>query len=78
MLDKEFKYYIDNQAELVKKYLGKFIVIVGESVVGDYNSLDAACEESDKIYEPGKYLVQECLPGEDNYTITYHSRAIFS
>ncbi len=35
MLDTEFKYYLENQAELVKKYNDRFIVIIGNEVIGD-------------------------------------------
>lgn len=78
MLEKEFKYYIDNQNELVKKYLGKFLVIIGEQVVGSYDSYEESLSESQKKYEIGKFLIQQCLPGEDNYTQTFHTRAIFA
>jgi len=37
MLEKEFKYYLDNQQDLVKKYNGKFIVIVEDKVIGAYD-----------------------------------------
>ena len=40
MLEKEFQYYLDNQDELVKKYNGRVVVIVGENVVGDYASYE--------------------------------------
>lgn len=78
MLEKEFKYYLGNQKELVRKYNGKFIVIVGEKVVGAYDSFEHALEESQRKLEPGKFLIQECLPGEDSYTQTFHSRVIFA
>lgn len=78
MLEKEFKYYIANQKELVKKYNGKFLVIIGEEVVSSYDSYEEALSESQKKYELGKFLIQHCLPGEDSYTQTFHTRAIFA
>ncbi len=42
MLEKEFKYYLDNQEELIKKYIGRFIVIKGDEVIGDYTSESGA------------------------------------
>ncbi len=77
-LKKEFKYYIDHQKELVKKYNGRYIVIVDSKVTGDYDSEIEAIEKTSKGYELGTFLVQKCEPGEDSYTQTYHSRAIFS
>ena len=78
MLDKEFKYFLDNQDELVRKYKGKYIVIIGEEVVGTYSSELDAYNESVKKYELGTFLIQQCLPGVDTYTQTFHSRVIFS
>ena len=38
MLEKEFEYYLKNQNDLVEKYNNKYIVIIGEKVVGAYNT----------------------------------------
>ncbi|KAA6349880.1 hypothetical protein EZS27_002776 [termite gut metagenome] len=78
MLDKEFKYYLDNQDELLKKYNGRFIVVVGGKVVGDYDSFEQALFHSKKKHELGTFLIQECTAGEDAYTQTFHSRVIFA
>ena len=77
LLEKEFKYYLDNQDELVKEYNGKFIVIHGIKVVGAYESELEAIKETSKKYKPGTFLVQKCEPGNGSYTQTYHSRVAF-
>ena len=76
-LKKEFEYYLDHQDELVKKYNGKFIVIKECQVIGEYDSLLEAVEETSKKYELGTFLVQKCEPGSESYTQTYHSRVSF-
>ena len=78
MLDKEFQYYLDNQDELVKKYNGRFIVIVGEEVVGNYESYEQGLFESMKQHKLGTFLIQECTEGEEAYTQTFHSRVVFA
>ncbi len=78
MLEKEFKYYLDHQQELVEKYNGKTLVIVGEEVVGIYDSEAAAYFDSITKYQPGTFLVQNCSPGAESYTQTFHSRVIFA
>jgi hypothetical protein len=78
MLEKEFKYYVSNQNQLVRKYFGKYLVIRGEEVVGNYDSFEDALYDSQKKYELGTFLIQQCLPGEDNYTQTFQTRAIFA
>ena len=77
LLEKEFKYYLDNQDELVKEYNGKFIVIHGVKLVGAYESELEAIKETSKKYKPGTFLVQKCEPGDGSYTQTYQSRVAF-
>ena len=59
-------------------YNGKFIVIIGAEVVGNYDSFEDALYDCHKKYQIGTFLIQQCLPGEDNYTQTFHTRAIFA
>jgi len=76
-LEKEFKYYLEHQDELVKKYNGKFIVIKNREVIGDFDSELEAIEKTAEKHELGTFLVQKCEPGSESYTQTYHSRVAF-
>jgi hypothetical protein len=78
MLEKEFKYYLTHQKELVEKYNGKFLVIIDEKVVGVHDTFEEALIESQNKFELGTFLIQQCLHGEDGYTQTFHTRAIFA
>jgi hypothetical protein len=78
MLEKEFKYYTDHQKDLVAKYEGKYIVIKGEQVLGAYDSEMEAYNASVKTSELGTFLIQQCLPGKENYTQTFSARVIFA
>lgn len=78
MLDKEFKYYLDHQSELVEKYNGKFLVIKGEEVIGVYDNEATAFFETEKLYKAGTFLIQLCEAGNSSYTQTYHSRVTFA
>jgi hypothetical protein len=73
-LEKEFKYYLEHQAELVKRYNGKYIVIRDLEVIGAYDSELEAVQKTAEKYELGTFLVQKCEPGSESYTQTYHSR----
>jgi len=73
-LEKEFKHYMDHQAELVEKYNGKFIVIKDCKVIGAFDSELEAINTTSEQYELGTFLVQKCEPGSESYTQTYHSR----
>ena len=77
-LEKEFKYYLEHQDELVKKYNGKFIVIKDYKVIGVFDSELEAVEKTAEKYELGTFLVQKCEPGTASYTQTYHSRVLFA
>lgn len=77
MLEKEFKYYLDNQEKLVQKYEGKHLVIVGEEVVGVFSSDEEAFFDSEKKYKSGTFLIQFCERGDNSYTQSFHSRVSF-
>ena len=74
MLEKEFEYYKSHQDELVQKFGGKYIVIIGEEVVGAYDTAIDAYTNAQKEHELGSFLLQHCLPGVENYTRTFYSR----
>jgi hypothetical protein len=78
MLEREFKYYLDNQKDLVKKHNNKFLVIKGEEVVGVYKTKQEAYDSATAKYKLGEFLIQHCLPGEQSYSQTYHSRVIIN
>ena len=78
MLEQEFKYYLAHQKDLVAKYNAKFIVIIGEEIVSSHDSFEAALADSQKKYKDGTFLIQHCIPGEESYTQTFHSRVVFS
>ena len=78
MLEKEFKYFLDHQSELVSKYEGKFIVIVGEKVIGAYASEGEAYSNTIEDHVLGTFLIQKCEEGEESYTEIFHSRVVFN
>lgn len=73
-LEKEFRYFLDHQKELVQQYGGKFIVIKNQEVIGVYNTEAEAFTETQKQHELGTFLIQECKSGTEVYTQTFHSR----
>jgi hypothetical protein len=73
-LEKEFQYYLKNQAELVRKYDGKFVVIKNREVIGVYTDEMEAIMETQKTEELGTFLVQRVAPGSAAHTQVFHSR----
>ena len=78
VLEKEFRYYLDNQDRLVRKYAGKVIVIRNQNVIGVFDSELEATEKTAEQHELGTFLVQRCEPGSESYTQSYHSRVAFA
>jgi Family of unknown function (DUF5678) len=76
-LERELDYFKSNQKELVHKYEGKFLVIKDQEVYGAYNTEMEAYTEAKKKFTLGTFLIQQCLPGRESYTQTFHSRAVF-
>ena len=77
-LKREFDYYLAHQAELVRQYEGKFIVLKNEQVIGSYDSELQAVRETAKSEALGTFLVQKCEPGQDSVTNVFHSRVAFA
>ncbi len=71
-LEREFAYFIEHQDELAKKYQGKVIVIVGDEVVGAFETELDAVRKMSEVHEPGTFLVQRCERGSECYTATYY------
>ena len=76
-LEKELRFYIEHQDEMVEKYDGKFIVIKHGIVLGAYDNELAAVTETRKTHELGTFLVQKVSPGSAAYSQTFHSRVVF-
>jgi len=77
-LQKQLNYFKSNQDEFVKKYAGKFLVIKDEKVQGAYNTEIGAYTDAKNKFELGTFLIQQCLPGQESYTQTFHSRVALS
>jgi len=77
-LQKQLDYFKSNQDELVKKYEGKFLVIKDEKVQGIYETEIEAYTDAKSKFNLGTFLIQLCLPGQESYTQTFHSRVALS
>ena len=73
-LRKEFHYYLEHQDEIVAQYDGKVVAVMGEAVVGVFDSEVEAVREMQKKFELGTFLVQRVSEGNEAYTLTLHSR----
>ena len=74
MLENEFHYYIENQAQLSEKYEGKVLVIRDQNVIGVYDSEGEALKKTVVDQELGSFLIQTCSPDPNSVVSTFHSR----
>lgn len=70
MFERELNFFKENQADFVKKYNGKILVIVGDELVGVHDNLISAYKESLNSYKLGSFMIQPCVPGPSAYTVT--------
>ncbi len=73
-LEKEFQWYLENQKKLAEEYNGKVIVIKNCTVIGVFDSIGLAVEETSKEHEVGTFLVQKCSLGDQDTTAIFHTR----
>lgn len=73
-LDKEFEFYKEKKQELFSKYENKFIVIVGQKVIGAYDNRLEAINKTKEQHDLGTFLVQHVI--EDDEAAFFHSRVI--
>jgi hypothetical protein len=59
MLEKEFEFYENNKTEIRVKYLGKQVIIVGNQIIGAYDDIDEAYQETIKTYTPGAFMIHD-------------------
>jgi hypothetical protein len=76
-LQREFRYYLEHQDELVKLHAGKVLVIRGEQVVGVFDTDAEALREARRRFPAGTYILQRCSEGSEDYTQHFTSRACF-
>jgi hypothetical protein len=58
MFETENQFYQENRETLREQYLGKAVVIVGETVIGAYDNMGDAYKETLKTREPGTFCLK--------------------
>ena len=58
-LETEIRTFEEKRAELEEHHFGKFVVIVGDKVIGTWDTIDAAATEAVKQFGRGPYLIRQ-------------------
>ena len=77
MLEKEYSYFLENKELFLKEYTNKFIVILGQKVIGNYSSQEEALRETIKEYKIGTFLIQKVSQNENDTTQRFFSMVYF-
>ena len=77
MLKDDFKYYTDNQEEIVKDHLGEFVVIKDSAVIG-YFKEESKALKSMKDHELGTFLVKKCQELGSDIVTFYNNSVAFA
>lgn len=60
MLEREFRYFVDNQIELFRQFPDQYIVIKNEKVIGVYDNKIDAYFKTQLEHPLGSFLIQFC------------------
>jgi len=74
MFETENKYYQENRDILREKYIGKAIVIVGDTVIGAYDNIGDAYKETIRVKAPGTFCLKNIPVDPNDAYIEDHPR----
>ena len=69
-LEKEIEFYERNRDELANKYPGRYLLIYGDDLIGDYATMGEATAEGSRRFGSTPTLVRLAGEGTPVFTIT--------
>ncbi len=58
----EFLWYKKHEKALLSEYMGRFIVIKNEEVIGNYDTKTEAWQATIPYHAPGNFIIHHCVP----------------
>ena len=74
MFEAENLFYEENRESIREKYLGKAIVIIGNTIIGVYDNIGEAYKETLKTRKPGTFCLKNIPVDPDEAYIEDHPR----
>jgi len=68
-LEREETFYEAHKEEFRKQYAGKYIVIIGEKLIGAYDTLGEAREEGSRRSESGLFMMRPVHENPEEDTV---------
>ena len=75
---KEYLWFEAHEAELLRRYFGRYIVIKDEQVIGDYGSRKLARMQTFKHHLPGSFIIHFCAEKEERRAPRLNGRQLVS
>ncbi len=75
-LQKEFHWYLASREALVKRYLGRYLVIAGQQVIGDFHTIGEAYRTTTKTRKPGSFIIKFCIPADEERPLVIRNHDI--
>ncbi len=72
-LNHEFKWFLKNRDDLIRRYEGHFLVIKNQEILGVYDDDMDAIRHTISDHELGTFLVQKCTSDPYSITAKFHS-----
>ena len=72
-MDREYEFYLRRKESLLQEKRGKYVIVVGEEIVAEADNNKDALRIALKDHAPGTFLIQHCVPDEEE-TMRFHSR----
>ena len=72
-IDRNYQYFLNNRDYLARHYYGRFIIIYNQQVVEDFDSEIKAYIEGKKKYGLGNFIIQYCVPEEEEQFQSFRS-----
>ena len=63
---KEFLWYEQHEEELLRRYLGRYLVIKDGNVLGDFSSRKIARQQTVPNHAPGTFIIHLCAKKDPN------------
>lgn len=71
--DIDFDYFLENMEELYKQYGHRFVAVKNQSILGVYDTLREALDNTLKTEAIGTFLIQECFDDRKKMVHHFHS-----
>ncbi|MCY4151795.1 MAG: hypothetical protein OXE94_06110 [Aestuariivita sp.] len=72
--DQLTQYFRDHQENFARDHYREYVIIHNQSVAGFYDDQLEAYLEAKEKFQPGEFLIRQCIKPEEEKTVVFHSR----